>query len=143
VKLPENGPSEPSPQPGSNSTSAAKAAARPAQSKAKAKVRRPHKKTGAKRATAKAVIKRPETKGAESKTDHVIAMLRRREGASLAALVKATSWQPHSVRGFLAGTIRKKLKLSLISEKLDGVRTYRIRTGKTAEKTKVARARSA
>jgi hypothetical protein len=143
VKLPDNAPSELTSHQASNSASAAKAVARPAQSKAKAKVRRPHKKTGAKRATAKRVIKRHQTKGVESKQDRVIAMLRRREGATLAALVKATSWQPHSIRGFLAGTIRKKLKLSLISEKLDGVRTYRIRTGKTAEKTKVARARSA
>ena len=143
MKLPDNAPSEPSPQTGSTSTSAAKTVTRPVQSKATANVRRPHKKTGAKRATAKPVIKRHQTKGAESKQDRVIALLRRREGATLAALVKATSWQPHSIRGFLAGTIRKKLKLSLISEKLDGVRTYRIRTGKTAEKTKVARARSA
>jgi Protein of unknown function (DUF3489) len=142
VKLPDNAPSELTSHQASNSASAAKAVARPAQSKAKAKVR-PHAKTGAKRATAKRVIKRHQTKGVESKQDRVIAMLRRREGATLAALVKATSWQPHSIRGFLAGTIRKKLKLSLISEKLDGVRTYRIRTGKTAEKTKVARARSA
>jgi hypothetical protein len=115
--------------------------ARPAQSKAKAKVRRPQKRTGAKPATAKRVIKRPERNGAESKQDRVIALLRRREGATLAALVKATSWQPHSVRGFLAGTIRKKLKLSLISEKSDGIRVYRI--GSKATKTAKARSRSA
>ena len=78
-----------------------------------------------------------------SKQDRVIALLRRREGATLAALVKATGWKPHSVRGFLAGTVRKKLKLALISEKLDGVRTYRIGTGKTAKKAKAAGARSA
>jgi hypothetical protein len=72
----------------------------------------------------------------------VIALLRRREGATLAALVKATGWKPHSIRGFLAGTVRKKLKLPLISEKLDGVRTYRIGAGKTAKKAKAADARS-
>ena len=45
---------------------------------------------------------------------------------SLDALVKATGWQKHSVRGFLAGTVRKKLNLPLVSEKVDGIRTYRI-----------------
>jgi hypothetical protein len=140
VKPPDNAPSEPSPQPG-NSNSAAKTATGPAQSKAKAKVRSTHKRTGAKPATAKR-IKRPERNGAESKQDRVIALLRRREGATLAALVKATSWQPHSIRGFLAGTIRKKLKLPLISEKSDGTRIYRIAAGKTA-KTAKTRARSA
>jgi hypothetical protein len=70
-------------------------------------------------------------------------LLRRREGATLAALVKATGWQPHSIRGFLAGTVRKKLKLPLTSEKVQGVRTYRIGTGNTAKKAKTASARSA
>jgi hypothetical protein len=142
VKLPDNVSSESSPQPGSNAAPAAKKVARPAQSKAKAKVRSTHKKTGAKPATAKRVIKRPERNGAESKQDRVIALLRRREGATLAALVKATSWQPHSVRGFLAGTVRKKLKLPLISEKPDGTRIYRIAAGKTAKAAKT-RARPA
>jgi uncharacterized protein DUF3489 len=49
--------------------------------------------------------------------------------------------QEHSVRGFLAGTVRKKLKLPLLSEKIDGVRSYRIGTDKAAKskKTSVAR----
>ena len=49
------------------------------------------------------------------------------------ALIKETQWQKHSVRGFLAGTVRKKLKLPLLSEKIDGVRNYRIGTAKAAE----------
>jgi hypothetical protein len=44
------------------------------------------------------------------------------------------------VRGFLAGTVRKKLKLPLLSEKIDGVRTYRIGTGKAAKGKKASAA---
>jgi hypothetical protein len=62
----------------------------------------------------------------DSKQDRVVALLRQPRGATLDILVKATGWQKHSVRGFLAGTVRKKLKLPLISEKVDGIRTYRI-----------------
>jgi hypothetical protein len=62
----------------------------------------------------------------ESKQDKILALLRRPNGATLDVLVKETQWQKHSVRGFLAGTVRKKLKLPLLSEKIDGVRTYRI-----------------
>jgi hypothetical protein len=75
-----------------------------------------------------------------SKQDKIVALLRRPEGATLDVLVKETQWQKHSVRGFLAGTVRKKLKLSLLSEKIDGVRTYRIGTAKTAKATKSQRA---
>lgn len=54
-------------------------------------------------------------------------MLRLLAGASIAAMMNATGWQQHSVRGFLAGVVRKKLRLSLTSEKLDGgQRIYRI-----------------
>jgi hypothetical protein len=45
--------------------------------------------------------------------------------------VTATGWQQHSVRGFLAGVVRKKLGLNLVSEADDGGRTYRIKDGKT------------
>ena len=62
-------------------------------------------------------------------------LLRKPEGATLDALAKATGWQPHSIRGFLVGTIRKKLKLPLQSEKVKGTRTYRIRTAKAPAKT--------
>jgi hypothetical protein len=74
-----------------------------------------------------------------SKQDTIVALLQRPEGASLDVLVKETGWQKHSVRGFLAGTVRKKLKLPLLSEKIDGVRTYRIGKVKAA-KTKTASA---
>jgi hypothetical protein len=77
-----------------------------------------------------------------SKQDKIIALLQRPEGATLDALVKETQWQKHSVRGFLAGTVRKKLKVSLLSEKVDGVRNYRVATPK-AEKAKKMAARKA
>ncbi|MEH2709873.1 Tfp pilus assembly protein PilW [Bradyrhizobium elkanii] len=73
-----------------------------------------------------------------SKQDSIITLLRRPEGATLDALVRATGWQPHSVRGFLAGTVRKKLKLSLTSEKVKDARLYRISPAGIA---KVRRAR--
>ena len=65
-----------------------------------------------------------------TKHDRVIAMLRTSAGATIASLVIATEWQQHSVRGFLAGVVRKKLGLNLVSEKTDKGRVYRIRAGK-------------
>jgi hypothetical protein len=67
-----------------------------------------------------------------TKHDRIIAMLRTPAGATLASLVTATEWQQHSVRGFLAGVVRKKLGLNLVSEMSDKGRVYRIRDGKTS-----------
>src|SRR6266403_844463 len=61
-----------------------------------------------------------------------IAMLRTPAGATIASLVTATKWQQHSVRGFLAGVIRKKLGLNLVSEQTDKGRVYRIKDGKAS-----------
>lgn len=66
-----------------------------------------------------------------SKQDRVVAVLQRPKGATLKELVKVTGWQPHSVRGFLAGTVRKKLKLPLRSEVVEGIRIYRAGTKAT------------
>jgi hypothetical protein len=63
---------------------------------------------------------------ASSKQSRVIAMLQSPAGATVAAIMKATSWQPHSVRGFLAGVVRKRFKLKLGSKKVDGTRIYKI-----------------
>src|ERR1700692_1803562 len=67
-----------------------------------------------------------------TKQDRVIAMLRASAGATIASLVMATEWQQHSVRGFLAGVVRKKLGLNLVSEKTDKGRVYRIRAAKAS-----------
>jgi len=111
-----------------------------AQSKPAKKVRGRPKVSAAKKASKAKPVAKPSRKAAPgSKQDGIIALLRRPDGASINVLVKSTGWQPHSVRGFLAGTVRKKLKLQLESQKVDGTRTYRIKAGKLPAKTKKPR----
>jgi hypothetical protein len=62
-----------------------------------------------------------------SKTSKIIALLRQPEGATLQALMRATQWQNHSVRGFISGQLKKKLGLKVRSSKRDGARVYSIK----------------
>ena len=71
---------------------------------------------------------RPKAARPGTKTTKVIALLQRSSGATLAQLMRATGWQAHSVRGFLAGTLIKKLGLKAESNKPEnGDRVYSIR----------------
>ena len=70
---------------------------------------------------------RPKTKHAR-----IIGMLRMPTGTTITAIMTATDWQQHSVRGFLAGVVRKKLGLNLVSEQADKGRVYRIKDGKAS-----------
>ncbi len=69
----------------------------------------------------------PATRSKVTKTQACLDLLHRTDGATLEELQKATGWQAHSVRGFLAGTVKRKLGLKLASDKPeDGPRRYRI-----------------
>ena len=89
--------------------------------------------------SAKATKASPGRRTPDSKQDQIVALLRQPGGTTLDVLVKSTGWQKHSVRGFLAGTVRKKLKLPLLSEKIDGIRTYRIGASRSVKAAKKPR----
>ena len=72
-------------------------------------------------------VTRPDTKHAR-----ILAMLRTPGGATIAAIMTVTEWQQHSVRGFLAGVVRKKLGLNLVSEHTDKGPVYRIKDSKAS-----------
>jgi len=64
---------------------------------------------------------------AESKAAIVLELMKRKEGATLAEIAKATDWQNHGIRGFVSGHVTKKLGLKVESTKSDtGERTYRV-----------------
>jgi hypothetical protein len=80
--------------------------------------------------SAPSVAPKPALSGAppasSSKQSAVLKMLGDPKGTTVAAIMKVTDWQQHSVRGFLAAVVKKKLKLNLLSKAVDGKRIYRI-----------------
>ena len=87
-------------------------------------------KSAKKTSPAKKAPKAPKEKGTRdgSKAAQVLDLLKRTEGVTLPELMKATGWQAHSVRGFLSGTVGKKLGLAITSAKgADGERNYSIK----------------
>jgi hypothetical protein len=102
-------------------------------SKPKAGTRPAAQKTGKSKIPARSVPSSPKV-AARPGTKHarILAMLRAPAGTTMAAIITATKWQPHSVRGFLAGVVRKKLGLNLVVEQTDKGRVYRIRDGKAS-----------
>ena len=76
---------------------------------------------------------KPKNSDSGTKQSRVLSMLRMPAGATIAAMMAATGWQQHSVRGFLAGVVRKRLKLKLTSKKVDGTRVYQIASGGDAK----------
>jgi hypothetical protein len=70
--------------------------------------------------------------GRTTKHDRVLGLLQAKGGTTIAAISKVTGWQPHSVRGFFAAVVKKKLGLTLASEKTKSGRIYRIVRAKTS-----------
>ncbi len=70
---------------------------------------------------------RPRDRATTTKTQHCLELMRRRGGATIADLMDATGWQAHSVRGFLSGTVKKRMSLNVLTTKDGkGARHYRI-----------------
>jgi hypothetical protein len=76
----------------------------------------------------KASVAASRNRSTPSKQDAILALLQRPKGATLPEITEATGWQPHSVRGFLSGVVKNKLKLQIESRKDGRDRTYRIKT---------------
>jgi Protein of unknown function (DUF3489) len=76
--------------------------------------------------TEPAAVPAPRKTRGDTKQAQLIAMLRRPEGATIAQIVEATNWQPHTVRGAFAGALKKKLGLTVTSDKVEGTRIYRL-----------------
>lgn len=75
---------------------------------------------------------RPTPKGPSGKLGTVVALMQRPEGATVAQMGEATGWQPHSVRGALAGSLKRKHNLTIVGEPGQAGRVYRIATEQPA-----------
>jgi|SRR5436190_18371221 len=101
--------------------------ARLAQKRANVAPRRTAKKAKSTRKVPKSTTKAGRVREG-SKAAKILVLLKRPEGASMKELLKVTDWQAHSLRGFLSGTIRKKLGLTVTSAKMEGEeRTYSVK----------------
>lgn len=70
---------------------------------------------------------KPRMARSGTKTSKILRLLQRPHGATVGELVKATGWQPHSLRGFLSGVLKKKMALKIRSAPRDnGDRAYRL-----------------
>ena len=109
-------------KPASNTKHKSKSAKKPTAPKPLRQARHGRQSSGARpnRASSGSML-RDGTKGAR-----IVVMLQARGGATIAAMMSATGWQPHSIRGFLAGVVRKRMSLNLVSEKTEQGRVYRI-----------------
>ncbi len=89
------------------------------------------------KARAKPKTNRSSANRSGTKQAAVLSLLRQPKGTTIPVVMRTTGWQQHSVRGFFAGVVRRRLGLTLLSEKVGGERTYRV-AGEKPSKSKSA-----